>query len=55
MMESPYVQFRRKYCADCEEYKYRTGEDKFPKICDGSRDDILKCVSILNLLNKEKK
>ncbi len=53
-MESLYIQFRRKYCIDCEEYKYRTGEDKLGRICDGSRDNILKCVSILNLLNEAK-
>ncbi len=55
MMDSPYVQFRRKYCTKCDDYKYRSGEDKLGRICDGSKDDILKCVLVLNLLNKEVK
>ncbi len=54
MMESPYVQFRRKYCLNCEEYKYRHKQYNRSG-CDGYKDDILKCVLIFSLLGDEVK
>ncbi len=53
MMEFPYVQFRRKYCLNCEEYKYKGGKENPNKICNGYNDDIVKCAQILSLLGKE--
>ena len=49
-LESPFVQFRREYCINCDEYKYKGGKEDRKKTCDGYKDDIFKCALTLSLL-----